>query len=86
MGLDFFKNVVRMQQKYGRSGSIVSNGLQTNASLIDKPFAKYLAEYKFLLGVSLDGPENIHDHHRKLPVINIVLSSIMVIFIPVTFL
>ena len=55
------------RSSYGRSGSMVSNGLQTNASLIDKPFAKHLAEYKFLLGVSLDGPENIHDHYRKLP-------------------
>jgi uncharacterized protein len=67
MGLDFFKDVVKMQQKYGRSGSMVTNGLQTNASLIDEPFAKHLAEYKFLLGVSLDGPEHIHDHYRKLP-------------------
>jgi len=67
MGLDYFKNVVKMQQKYGRPGSMVTNGLQTNASLIDQPFAKHLAEYKFLLGVSLDGPEHIHDHYRKLP-------------------
>ena len=66
MGLDFFKSVVKMQQKYGRPGSMVTNGLQTNASLIDEPFAKHLAEYKFLLGVSLDGPEHIHDHYRKL--------------------
>jgi len=66
MGLDFFKSVVKMQQKYGRPGSMVTNGLQTNASLIDEPFAKHLAEYKFLLGVSLDGPEHMHDHYRKL--------------------
>ena len=67
MGLDFFKDVVKMQQKHGRPGSMVTNGLQTNASLIDEPFARHLAEYKFLLGVSLDGPEYIHDHYRKLP-------------------
>ena len=57
MELDFFKKAVKMQQEYGKSGSMVANGLQTNATLIDKPFAKHLAEYRFLLGVSLDGPD-----------------------------
>ncbi len=66
MGLDFFKKAVKMQQKHGKSGSMVTNGLQTNATLIDKLFAKHLAEYKFLLGVSLDGPEYIHNNYRKL--------------------
>ena len=65
MGLEFFKKVVELQKKYGRVGSIVSNGLQTNGTLIDEGFAKHLSQYKFLVGVSLDGPEYIHDHYRK---------------------
>jgi uncharacterized protein len=65
MGVDFFQKSVRFQEKYGSSGSMVANGLQTNATLIDRNFACFLAKYSFLLGVSLDGPRHIHDHHRK---------------------
>ncbi|NHJ85584.1 MAG: anaerobic sulfatase maturase [Asgard group archaeon] len=65
MGLEFFKKVVQIQQKYGRSGSIVTNVLQTNGILIDDELAAFFRQYNFLLGVSLDGPANIHDHYRK---------------------
>lgn len=65
MGVDFFKQVVKLQQKYGEPGAVVSNGLQTNAVLIDDEFAQLFARYNFLVGVSLDGPGYIHDHYRK---------------------
>jgi uncharacterized protein len=65
MGLKFFKKVVEFQKNYGKAGSLVANGLQTNGTLIDNALAKYLSEYKFLLGVSLDGPEYLHDNYRK---------------------
>lgn len=48
MGLNFFKRVVELQQKYGRRGSSVGNGLQTNAVLIDDEWARFLAEYKLM--------------------------------------
>jgi len=65
MGLDFFKKVTDLQKKYGRSGAVVSNGLQTNATLLNDEFAKHLSDYNFLVGVSLDGPIYIHDYYRK---------------------
>ncbi|MHB1335915.1 MAG: anaerobic sulfatase maturase [Candidatus Humimicrobiaceae bacterium] len=65
MGVEFFKKVIELQKKYGKSGSLVTNGLQTNATLINEDFAKHLSEYRFLLGVSIDGPLYIHDHYRK---------------------
>ncbi len=65
MGLDFFRLVTDLQQKYGRSGAVVSNGLQTNATLIHYKFARHLADYNFLVGVSLDGPAQLHDFYRK---------------------
>ena len=65
MGLEFFNKVVEFQLKYAPLGSSISNGLQTNATLITEEFAKFFAEYKFLLGVSLDGPKNFHDYYRK---------------------
>lgn len=65
MGLDFFKKVIEFQLKYAPPGSSISNGLQTNATMITEDFAKFFGEYKFLLGVSLDGPESLHDYYRK---------------------
>lgn len=65
MGLDFFKKVVEMQIKYAPPGSSVSNGLQTNGTMITEEMAKFFGEYKFLLGVSLDGPEYLHDYYKK---------------------
>lgn len=65
MGVEFFSKAVEFQKKHGRDGAAVSNGLQTNGTLIDDALAALFAEYKFLLGVSLDGPEIIHDKYRK---------------------
>ncbi|HAH88397.1 MAG TPA: anaerobic sulfatase maturase, partial [Armatimonadetes bacterium] len=65
MGLGFFRKVTELQQQYGRSGAVVSNGLQTNATLIDDELAAHLARYRFLVGVSLDGPADIHDFYRR---------------------
>jgi uncharacterized protein len=64
MGLPFFKRVTELQQTYGRKGAVVGNGLQTNGTLIDDAWVSHLAQYRFLLGVSLDGPETIHDKYR----------------------
>lgn len=63
MGTDFFKKVVKLQKKYAR-GRQVSNGLQTNGTLVTDEMAKLFKENNFLLGVSLDGPEYIHDRYR----------------------
>lgn len=65
MGVDFFRRVVELQMKYGREGSSVANGLQTNGTLIDDEFAAHLAKYSFLVGISLDGPQELHDHYRR---------------------
>jgi len=65
MGLDFFEKAVDLQKRYGRSRS-VGNGLQTNGLLIDGKWAPFLARYNVLVGLSLDGPEHVHDRYRKL--------------------
>ncbi|RJP33337.1 MAG: anaerobic sulfatase maturase [Candidatus Omnitrophota bacterium] len=64
MGVDFFRKAVQFQQKYGRSGQSVGNGMQTNGMLINNDWIKLFNEYSFLVGLSLDGPEHIHDHYR----------------------
>ncbi|MHA1150231.1 MAG: anaerobic sulfatase maturase [Promethearchaeota archaeon] len=65
VGLDFFKGVVDLQQKYGLTGQIIGNALQTNGLLIDDEWGQFLNKYKFLVGLSLDGPKYIHDRYRK---------------------
>lgn len=62
-GLPFFKKAVEFQIKYG-TGKSVGNGLQTNGILLDKEWAIFLRKYSFLVGLSLDGPEHVHDHYR----------------------
>jgi len=64
-GLGFFQQVVALQQRYGAAGQTVSNGLQTNALLLDREWAAFLRRYSFLVGVSLDGPAAYHDRFRQ---------------------
>lgn len=64
MGVEFFRKVTTFQEKYGQ-GKSVANGLQSNTTMINDEFAEHLAQYKFLCGVSIDGPPEIHDHYRK---------------------
>ncbi|MCX7014407.1 MAG: anaerobic sulfatase maturase [Candidatus Sumerlaeota bacterium] len=64
-GLDFYKKAVELQSKHGADGQVVSNSLQTNAILIDEEWARFLRQYSFLVGVSMDGPPELHDHYRR---------------------
>jgi len=64
MGLGFFQRAVKLQKKLGKPGQMVANALQTNALSIDDAWAQFLARYRFLVGVSLDGPRQIHDANR----------------------
>jgi uncharacterized protein len=63
LGVDFFRNVVNLQQKYA-DGKNIHNALQTNATLINDEWAAFLAESGFLVGVSIDGPRELHDCYR----------------------
>jgi uncharacterized protein len=65
MGLDFYRKVIELQQRYGRNAQMVSNTLQTNGLLLDEQWCRFLSEWKFLVGVSLDGPQKYHDHYRR---------------------
>jgi uncharacterized protein len=64
MGLPFYRKAVDLMLRHGR-GQSVSNGLQTNGVLIDRDWAKFFRDHHFLIGLSMDGPEHIHDHYRK---------------------
>lgn len=63
-GLPFFEKLVAFQKRYGRDGQAVSNALQTNGVLIDKDWCQLFREYRFLIGLSMDGPEDVNDLYR----------------------
>jgi len=64
MGLEFYKRLVELQKQYGKGGQLVGNALQTNGLVIDAQWARFLEEYRFLVGLSLDGPAEIHNRYR----------------------
>jgi len=63
-GLDFFESVVTLQAKYAPPHTMISNALQTNGTLIHDRWAAFFKQYRFLIGVSLDGPRDVHDLRR----------------------
>jgi uncharacterized protein len=67
MGLDFFKQAIAFQKKYARPGLKISNTFQTNGILLDDHWAKFLHEHQFLVGLSMDGPPELHNKYRKDP-------------------
>jgi uncharacterized protein len=65
MGLEFFRQVVALQRKHAPPGRRVANDLQTNGVLLDDAWCAFLKENEFLVGISLDGPRELHDIYRK---------------------
>src|SRR6476620_4801562 len=64
MGLDFFRRAMEMVAELRRPGQQVVHTMQTNATLIDDAWAGFLAEHDVLVGVSVDGPQPLHDAYR----------------------
>jgi uncharacterized protein len=63
-GMDFFRNIIRLQKKHGR-GRVIGNSLQTNGTTLTDEWCKFFREHDFLVGLSVDGPEHCHDHYRR---------------------
>jgi len=64
MGLDFFRTTIELVERYRRPDQVVEHTLQTNGTMIDEEWAAFLAEHGFLVGLSMDGPPDIHDAQR----------------------
>ena len=63
-GLPFFQKLGELQKRYGRNGQAVSNSIQINGLLIDDAWCSLFNEYRWLIGISMDGPEEMHDRYR----------------------
>ena len=64
VGLAFFEKVVALQAKYRRAGQRIENDLQTNGVLLDEGWVHFLKAHGFHVGLSLDGPQDLHDKYR----------------------
>lgn len=64
LGLDFFHRVVDLQRRHRPRGRRITNGIQTNGTLLTEDWCRFLAAEDFSVGLSLDGPEALHDRHR----------------------
>ncbi len=63
LGVNFFRKVVEFQKKHA-NGKRIETALQTNGTLLDDEWGEFLAENKFLVGLSIDGPEDLHNANR----------------------
>ena len=63
LGVDYFRNIVALQQRYA-NGKRIENAFQTNGVLLDDRWGEFLAANRFLTGLSIDGPEDLHDRYR----------------------
>ena len=64
MGLDFFRRSIELERKYAAPGQHVLNTIQTNGTLLDDEWGAFLKEHDFLVGISIDGPREMHDAYR----------------------
>ena len=63
MGIDFYKKAVSLQRKYA-AGKQIENAFQTNGILLNDEWCRFFRDNRFLVGISIDGPEALHDHYR----------------------
>jgi len=64
LGLAFFEKVIQLEQQYKKPGQRIENDLQTNGTLLTDDWGAFLKRNKFLVGLSIDGPEELHDVYR----------------------
>ncbi len=65
MGLDFYRRAVVLAERYCRPGQRVEHALQTNGTLLTKEWRRFLRAKDFLVGLSVDGPREMHDAYRR---------------------
>lgn len=63
-GIDFFRHVVELQNSFPGTKTI-TNTLQTNGTLLTDEWCRFLKQQNFMVGISIDGPREIHDRYRR---------------------
>jgi uncharacterized protein len=65
LGVEFYRRAVQLAEKYRRPDQVVRHSIQTNGLLLDEKWCIFLKKHGFLVGISLDGPRDLHDVYRK---------------------
>ncbi len=80
MGIEFFQRVIDIQKFYKKPNQNIRNDLQTNGILIDEDWCEFLAKNDFMVGLSIDGPADLHDVYRynkgKKPTFSQVMKTV----------
>lgn len=63
-GIDFYRKALEFERQYAQ-GKVIHNTIQTNGTLLNREWARLFREHGFLVGISLDGPADIHDKYRR---------------------
>jgi len=66
LGIDFYRKVIELQKPFARAKTI-TNSLQTNGTLLTDEWCAFLKKHHFMVGISIDGPREIHDRYRRDP-------------------
>ena len=64
MGLDFYRRAIELQNKYRKPGMVFENTMQTNGTLLTDEWCEFFKENNYLIGISIDGPRELHDAYR----------------------
>lgn len=64
LGLDYFRQIAELQRKHQRQGRRITNSIQTNGVLLNEEWCRFFAREGFAVGLSLDGPQALHDRYR----------------------
>jgi uncharacterized protein len=64
LGLEYFRRIVELQRQHCPPGKRVANSIQTNGILLDEAWCRFFAAERFGVGLSLDGPKDLHDTYR----------------------
>lgn len=62
-GMEFFRKVIALQQKHA-GGRVIDNVIQTNGTTLTDEWCRFFRDHRFLVGISVDGPEHCHDRYR----------------------
>ena len=65
LGLDYYRKIVALQRKHQAPGQHIMNGMQTNGTLLNEDWCRFFADEDFHIGLSLDGPQDMHDRFRR---------------------
>ncbi|MCX6254044.1 MAG: anaerobic sulfatase maturase [Bacteroidia bacterium] len=64
-GIDFFRKIIKLQRIHKPAGSKIVNGIQTNGTLLSDKWSSFLAAEGFIVGISIDGPGDMHNNNRR---------------------